>query len=45
MHDTVTRNQHCYIPYAFCQDLKRIFEVIQPLPGVQHGVAKLGSAM
>ena len=45
MHDTVTRNHHCATLYQLCQDVKRFFEVVQPFPGAQHGVARLRSAI
>jgi len=45
MHDTVTRNHRCHTLYALCQDVKRFFEVAQPFPGAQHGVARFGSVI
>lgn len=45
MHDTVTRNHRRHTLYALCQDVKRFFEVVQPFPGAQHGVARFGSAI
>jgi transposase len=45
MHDTVTRNHRCTTLYELCQEVKRFFDVVQPFPGAQHGVAKFGSAI
>ncbi len=45
MHDTVTRNHRCHTLYELCQDVKRFFDVVQPFPGAQHGVAQFGSAI
>ncbi|MEM7254884.1 MAG: IS630 family transposase, partial [Pseudomonadota bacterium] len=43
MHDTVTRNHTCRTMTELCQNVKRFFEVVQPFPGAQHGVAELRS--
>ena len=45
MHDTVTRNHRCATLYELCQDVKRFFDVVQPFPGANQGVAQFGSAI
>ena len=45
MHDTVTRNHTCSSMYELCQRVKRFFDVVQPFPGAQHGVAQFGSVI
>ena len=45
MHDTVTRNHRCTSLYELCQDVKRFFQVVQPFPGANHGVAENRSAI
>ena len=43
MHDTVTRNHRCTTLFQLCQQVKHFFNVVQPFPGAEHGVARFGS--
>ena len=45
MHDTVTRNHRCKTLRELCQDIRQFFDVVQPFPGAQHGVAEFRSAI
>lgn len=45
MHDNITRNHRHSRMFDLCQDVKRLFDVVQPFPGAGQSVAQLRSAI